>query len=443
MLEQKDTIAALATAPGTGGIAIVRVSGPDAENLLTALFSPKRSFESHHLYYGHVRDGEEILDECMAVLMKAPRTYTREDVAELHLHGGPFVAESVLRALYRLGARAAAPGEFTKRAFLNGRIDLSRAEAVMSLISAEGSRAARAALRQLSGGVGSFIVTAQEKLVNMLSGVAAAIDYPDEISFEEAAGDLESSARVLADELENACDERGARIAQQGLQVVLCGRPNAGKSSLLNALSRQELAIVTDIPGTTRDIVTADVMLDGLKIHFCDTAGIRENAETIEKIGVERARKAVAGADVALVVLDASQPLTPEEKDLLADTEETPRIILLNKCDLTMRKRHEDFPDALPISAVSGEGIAALEKRIAAFGAGAGESALTQERHMALAREAAAALRRAAQTCEEGQGIDIAAVELQEALYTLGRVTGDQVDERLIDDIFSRFCVGK
>ena len=443
MLDQNDTIAALATAPGTGGIAIVRVSGPDAEKYLTALFAPKRAFESHRLYYGHVRDGEETLDECMAVLMKAPKTYTREDVAEFHLHGGPFVAKSVLHALYRLGARAAEPGEFTKRAFLNGRVDLSQAEAVMALIAAEGGRAARAALRQLSGGVGSFIVAAQEKLVKILSGVAAALDYPDEISFEEAAGDVESSARALAEELENACDERGARIAEQGLQVVLCGRPNVGKSSLLNALSRQERAIVTDIPGTTRDIVTADVMIDGLKICFWDTAGIREISDTVEKIGVERAKKAVAGADVVLVVLDASQPMTREDQALLRDTEGMPRLVLLNKCDLPSRLDPADFKDALPISAFSGAGLSALEKRLTAFGAGAGESALTQERHMALARQAAAALRRAAEACETGQNVDAAAVELQEALYTLGRITGDQVDEQLIDDIFSRFCVGK
>lgn len=443
MLQENDTIAALATAPGTGGIAIVRISGPDAEKYLTALFRPRRVFENHHMYYGHVQDGDETLDECMAVLMKAPRTYTREDVAELQLHGGSFVAQSVLQCLYRMGARAAEPGEFTKRAFLNGRIDLSRAEAVMSLISAEGARAARAAIRQLSGGVGAFIVGAQEKLLKLLSGVAAAIDYPDEISFEEAAGDLEAGARALAEELENACDERGARIAEQGLQVVLCGRPNVGKSSLLNALTRQERAIVTDIPGTTRDIVTADMMLDGLKIRFSDTAGIRDNTDTIEKIGVERARKAVAGADVALVVLDASQELTEEDEALLRETKDAPRIVVLNKSDLPAVLTQQEFPDAVCVSAAAGEGLDELEVHIATFGAGAGESALTQQRHMTLARTAAAALRRAAAACEMGQNVDIAAVELHEALYTLGRITGEQVDEKLIDDIFSRFCVGK
>lgn len=442
-MEDNSTIAALATANGTGGIAIVRVSGPDAEKYLKTLFQPSRDLESHRLYYGHVCFQGETLDECMAVLMRAPRTYTREDVAEFQLHGGPFVARSVLEALYSMGARPAAPGEFTKRAFLNGRIDLSRAEAVMSLISAEGSRAARAALRQLSGGVGAFITEAQKELLALLSGVAAAIDYPDEITMEEAAGQLESGALRLAEKLESACDERGARIAEQGLEVVLCGRPNVGKSSLLNALAREERAIVTDIPGTTRDVVTAEAMLDGIRVHFSDTAGIRENTDIIESIGVEKARKAVAGADVALVVLDASHEITAEDEALLRETKDTPRIVVLNKCDLPISPSASKIAEGIAVSAVTGQGLPELERKIASFGAGAGESTLTMQRHMALAREAAAALRRAAEASAQGEAVDLCAVELHEALSALGRITGEQVDEALIDDIFARFCVGK
>ena len=442
-MQSTDTIAALATAPGEGGIAIVRVSGPQAEALLSALFAPAHAWDSHRMYYGHIVYQGETLDECMAVLMRAPRSYTRQDVAEIHLHGGSFAAQSVLNALYALGARAAEPGEFTRRAFLNGRIDLSRAEAVMALISAEGGRAARAAVRQLEGGVSSFIRSAQEELLALLSGAAAAIDYPEEITLEEAAASLESGARQLADKLDAACDERGARIAQQGLEAVLCGRPNVGKSSLLNALARQERAIVTDIPGTTRDIVTADVMIAGLRVHFSDTAGLREGADVIERIGVDRARQAIAGADVVLAVLNASQELTPEDRQLLQDTQDAPRIIVLNQCDRDMRLNPADFDDPAVVSAVTGEGIARLEERVAAFGAGAGESTLTQQRHMALAREAAADLRAAADACRRGEAVDLAVIDLQSALGALGRVTGEQVDEKLIDEIFSRFCVGK
>lgn len=440
---EKDTIAALATAPGEGGIAIVRISGEKAESCLQQLFQPACAWDSHRMYYGHLMQDGQVLDECMAVLMRAPRSYTREDVAEIHLHGGSFVAGSVLKALYALGVRPAAAGEFTRRAFLNGRIDLSRAEAVMALISAEGSRAARAAVRQLSGGVSSFIKGAQEKLLALLAGVAAAIDYPEEITFEEAAGEMTEGALSLVQELENACDERGARIAGSGLEVVLCGRPNVGKSSLLNALSRQEVAIVTDIPGTTRDILRSDMHLSGLKVRFVDTAGLRQNTDVIEQMGVERARKAVAGADVAVVVLDASQPLQEQDEQLLAETKDMPRIVVLNKGDLPRVLQAEDFENAVVVSAAEKTGLEELEKKIVAYGAGAGESELTQERHMALAREAAAALRRAAAACEMGEAVDVAAVELNEALHVLGRITGDQVDEKLLDDVFSRFCVGK
>ncbi|MBQ6959994.1 MAG: tRNA uridine-5-carboxymethylaminomethyl(34) synthesis GTPase MnmE [Clostridia bacterium] len=440
----QDTIAALATAPGEGGIAIVRVSGPDAEALLSRLFAPPRNWESHRMYYGHIVYDGETLDECMAVLFRAPRSYTREDVAEIHLHGGSWAAQTVLTALYRLGARPAGPGEFTRRAFLNGRVDLSRAEAVMALISAEGGRAARAALRQLEGGVSGFVRSAQEELIALLSGAAAAIDYPEEITLEEAASDMEAGARRLADKLEAACDERGARIADQGLEAVLCGRPNVGKSSLLNALARQERAIVTDIPGTTRDIIRADVMIDGLRVHFADTAGLREGtADVIERIGVDRARQAIAGADVVLAVLNASLPLDDEDRQLLEDTKDAPRIIVLNQCDKEMVLNPADFDDPVVVSAQTGAGLRDLEKRVAAFGAGAGESALTQQRHMLLAREAASSLRAAADACARGEAVDLAVIDLQDALAALGSITGEQVDDKMIDEIFERFCVGK
>lgn len=391
------------------------------------------------LLYGHFIAGDEIIDECMAVYMAAPKTYTREDVAEFHLHGGSMSARRVLDALYAYGIRPADPGEFTRRAFLNGRIDLSRAEAVMSLINADSVSAARAAVRQLEGGVSGFIRSFQEKLTAILAGIAAAIDYPEEISFEEAAGDAAPALRSLASELSGACDERAARIREHGLNAVLCGLPNVGKSSLLNRLAREDRAIVTAIPGTTRDIVTAEISLNGVKICLSDTAGLRENTDTIETIGVERARGAISGADVVLIVLDASRPLLPEEETLLRETEGAPRVIVYNKCDLTVFTAPEG---TLAVSAVTGEGIDELEKRIFSFVPLSDAGKLTMDRHMALARQASASLLNAADACENGT-LDAAAVEAQEALETLGAITGDHVSEQMLDDIFSRFCVGK
>ena len=443
LLYFNDTIAAPATAPGQGGIAIIRVSGPQAESALRTLFSADVPFESHKLYYGHIQWENEVLDECMAVLMRAPRTYTREDVAELHLHGGSYASRKVLAALYALGIRAAEPGEFTRRAFLNGRIDLSRAEAVMGVISSESDRAARAAMRQLSGGVNSFIKSAQDELLSLLAGVEAALDYPEEISDEEAYPALEESARVLADRLDRACDERGARILESGLDVVLCGRPNVGKSSILNALLGQERAIVTNIPGTTRDIVQGSIQLEGVKVNLSDTAGLRDGSDEVEKIGIDKARKAIAHADVTVVVLDAAMPLTDEDLTLLHETENSPRIIVLNKIDRMPVNMLQLLKDALYVSARTGEGMQALQQAIAAFAANAGQSELSESRHMNLAREAARHLRSAADVCARGDEVDLAAIDLHAAIDALSRVTGEQVDERLLDDIFSRFCVGK
>ena len=297
-MTSQDTIAAIATAPGQGGVGIVRISGPEAEQVLSRVFRPAKAapLVSHMLTYGHVMDGAEAVDECMAVLMRAPRSYTREDVAELQLHGGTYLCQRVLALCLQNGARLAAPGEFTRRAFLNGRIDLSQAEAVMGLISAQGEQARRAALRQLEGGASSFIRQAAEELYDLQAGIAACIDFPEEISEEEAAVNLRPRMLALADTLDNACDERAARIVSSGLNVALCGRPNVGKSSLLNALLGEERAIVTDVPGTTRDMVTGDMTLGGSVIHLTDTAGQHDTDDPVERLGVERARRAAAQA---------------------------------------------------------------------------------------------------------------------------------------------------
>lgn len=443
-MDKRDaTIAALATPPGIGGIAIVRISGDRAEEFLHKVFKPLKAdapWESHRMLYGKVYDQEEVVDECMAVIMRAPRSYTREDVAELQLHGGEYIAQRVLKLLYSLGAEPALPGEFTRRAFLNGRLDLSRAEAVMSIVSAQGTKASKAAMRQLQGGAFTFIHAIQKELVDMLSGIEAALDFPDEVDEVQTVEEMAQRAAALSEKLNSACNERSARFLDAGMEVIIFGPPNVGKSSLFNALMMEERAIVTDIPGTTRDIVHGSILIDGLRINLSDTAGIHENAENIEKIGVERAIGAMHNADLLLVVVDGGSPLTREEHVLLGQTEDKPRILLQSKSDLSALPYLED---AILFSAHTGEGMDQVKAAIVKAAGDPLDSQLTLERHILLASQAAEALDEATTALQQGDSIELCAVHLQTALRTLGRITGDHVDEELLDAVFSNFCVGK
>ena len=448
-----DTIAAIATAPGQGGVGIVRLSGPKAESIMMAVFRPaSRStapLQSHMLTYGWLYDGSELIDECMAVIMRAPRSYTREDVCELQLHGGFYTCQKALALLLRCGARLAEPGEFTRRAFLNGRIDLSQAEAVMSLISARGQQSHRAAIRQLEGGASAFIRKAADSLYEAAAGAAACIDYPEEISEEEAAADLLPRLESIASDIEGACDERAARLIESGLHVTLCGRPNAGKSSLLNALLGEERAIVTAIPGTTRDVVTGSIMLGGCEIHLTDTAGLRETDDPVERIGVARSGKAMEQADIVLAVVDASKPLTDDDLAMLSRLDASETVILLNKGDLPVQITPDEAQNALPgaavmqLSAAQPETLEPLKALLRDRAAVSDRLQLTQPRHLEAARRAAHHIRQAVQTLKDGMPVDLCTVDLQAAQTALGEITGDQVGEKLLDAVFSRFCVGK
>lgn len=448
----QDTIVGVATAAGEGGVAIVRLSGPEAVALFEQVFFPRRQkppFESHRLMLGTAADASGPIDEAMGVVMYAPRSYTREDVCEIHTHGGAAAAAMVVRRLSALGARPAEAGEFTRRAFMNGRIDLMQAEAVMGVISARSAAALKAAQRQLDGGQSRFIRESQQALTALLAGLEAHIDYPDEISQDEALDGLSEGLDALIARLDGAIDERGARIVREGLRVTLCGRPNAGKSTLFNALLGEERAIVTEIPGTTRDVLEGSFALDGVSVTLQDTAGLRQSGDAVERIGVERAQAALRRADAALLVVDASVPPTPEELALLAMDAPCPCAVLLNKEDagecLTVpdAQRLTRLRPILRISASNGEGLDAVRGFLRGFLKDSSELALVHERHMSLAREALQKLREARAGLADGGLLDLAAVDLHEALYLLGRITGDSVDEKLLDDIFSRFCVGK
>ena len=451
-MESRDTIAAIATAPGTGGISIIRLSGPEAEKILQKVFVPEgrtsgHPFESHRMMYGRLRDGRETVDECMAVLMRAPKSYTREDVAEIHLHGGDYVVHRGLEILLREGARLAEAGEFTRRAFLNGRIDLSQAEAVMDLISARGEQAHKAAIRQMDGGVASFIRPLSDRLYELQAGLAACIDYPEEISDEEGAGMLREGLKGLIRNLEEAIDEHTSRLLHRGLQVAIIGRPNVGKSSLLNALLGEERAIVTSVPGTTRDTIRGEMIMNGIRIELTDTAGIRETDDPVERIGVERSENTWKNADLTLLVLDGAAELTEEDRKLLKGLQDE-AVIVINKADLMQKLSVEEIRTIRPetkritVSAKDPETMKPLKEELRRQAAVSDQLALTQPRQLDAARRAAGFLKDALATLEAFTP-DMASTDLQAAQDALSEITGDRADEKLLDRVFSQFCVGK
>lgn len=440
----KDTICAIATASGVGGIAIVRASGPRSREILEKCFHPKRKqeFRSHRMMYGFAVDADgEQLDEVMAIYLAAPGTYTREEMFEIQCHGGGVCARRVMERIISLGARIAEPGEFTRRAFMNGRIDLSRAEAVMSLIGANSEAAARASMRQLEGGISGFVRDTSERLKACMALIEACTDFPDEVEEPDTARRVREDVEGIITELERRCDPRSAKLIREGASIVLAGRPNVGKSSLMNALLKQERAIVTSIPGTTRDVLTERIRLGGINAELSDTAGQRRTSDPVERIGVDRAVRAVETADIVLIVLDSSENLTDEDEELLKNADDR-AIICMNKCDLPRRC---DYPGAFPLSAATGEGVEPLlremESRVASTSTE--EERMTEERHLRLARRALDVLYRAVKTINAALPLDLAEIDLREALSALSEITGEDASEEVIDRVFQNFCVGK
>jgi len=450
MMKSMDTIAAQATAAGEGGVAIVRLSGSESEAILARVFRAKNAkpLENRRLTYGVIIDGEDVVDEAMAVMMRAPLSYTREDVAEIHCHGSQALVGRILRLLMREGARMAEPGEFTMRAFLNGRIDLTQAEAVMRMIRAGSERAMRSAVRQMEGGVSAFVRHAREEIIMLLSSLAAAIDFPDEVEETETAQQVLERCSAIRGRLLASCDARAGRIEDEGLRVVLAGRPNAGKSSLMNSLLGGERAMVTDIPGTTRDTLTESFQHDGVRVNLTDTAGLRETSDVVERIGVQRAMKAIHEADVRVMVIDGSCP-----EDVLDDffIGQQPQIVVISKGDLESVVLVQDVAAQYPcakiitVSAMTGEGMDALKDMLVSFAPqdATESSMLSQARHVEAATRACTCLDDAMNAIDDGMPLDMCAVDLSAALDCLGEITGETMNERVIDDVFARFCVGK
>ncbi|WP_028318700.1 tRNA uridine-5-carboxymethylaminomethyl(34) synthesis GTPase MnmE [Desulfobulbus elongatus] len=455
-----ETIAAIATAPGTGGIGIIRISGPDALALLRAVFVPRtlRShFTSHTLYYGTIVDRQgRMLDEALAVYMLAPHTYTREDVVELHCHGSYLVLQAILRTVIAWGCRLAEPGEFTKRAFLAGRIDLTRAEAVIDLLQAQTEAGARLAANQLQGQLFDRLEAVRQRLIGFLALLEVAIDFPDDdveiFDTTLAATQLQTGVIAPLEQL-IALAEQG-RIVREGVKVVIAGRPNVGKSSLLNALLREERALVTPVPGTTRDTVEERIDIHGIPVHLVDTAGIRRHEDAVEALGIERARRKLAEADLVLFVVDASAGMEPRDRELYETVREKRHLVVLNKCDLVAAGQVQalagTFAGAtvVTISARQGEGIEALQEavyQILIAGSGFTDQidCAPNTRHRAVLVRSVEACQRFGRAMATGAPVDLLAVEVQTALDELGDITGLTTPDEVLDAVFSQFCIGK
>ena len=447
-----DTIAAIATPPGRGAIAIVRCSGPDARRIVARVFRSRAPLADRVATYGEILDVDgAVLDRGLALAMDAPRTVTGEDVVELHVHGSPVVARETMRALLHAGARAAGPGEFTRRAFLNGKLDLSAAEAVADVIEAESRAGARAAQANLTCGLRAAIEDIAAPLAGVLEELAGSIDYPDEVP-EPERGDVDARLAALDVELASlVADWERGRIVREGVSLAIAGPPNAGKSSLLNALLGEERTIVAAIAGTTRDVIEERFFIDGIAVRVLDTAGLRESDDPVERIGIERARRALASAAVALVVVDGSQALDADANAVLAATRERPRVVLFNKSDLGRAgfdAREAPEADALLGSVLAPATIAALRDAVAQAGWGSEHVDVTRA-HLASARQADAvarareALARARATLDAGDALDLIAPELLAAIAALGEITGAAATEAILDGVFARFCIGK
>ena len=454
-----DTIAAIATAMSSSGIGIVRISGEEAVLVADRIFEMKNhkklsEMPTHSIHYGHIHDEDEVIDEVMVLLMRGPKSYTRGDTVEIDCHGGVYVMKRILETVIRHGARPAEPGEFTKRAFLNGRIDLSQAESVIDVIYSKNDFALKSSLSQLSGSVSEKIRDIRGTVLHEIAFIESALDDPEHISLEGYPEQLSEIVSGVADKIEKLlANSDNGKMLKEGISTVIVGKPNAGKSSLLNTLVGEEKAIVTDIAGTTRDVLEEQINLNGVLLNVIDTAGIRDTEDVVEKIGVERAKKYLKDADLVIYVVDTSTALDENDAEIMELLRDRHTIVLLNKSDLKQITTVEEVRKHLdktmiPISAKEQTGIDALEKEIKEmFFSGKvtfnDEVYITNIRQKTALQEALRSLKLVQQSIEDDMPEDFYSIDLMNAYEELGTIIGEAVEDDLVNEIFSKFCMGK
>ena len=458
-MRKTDTIAAVATAMSSSGIGIVRISGDEAFDVILRIFRRKNGkapaeLKSHRVYYGYIYDGEERLDEVLVLVMKGPHSYTAEDTVEIDCHGGVLMMKRILETVLKYGARPAEPGEFTKRAFLNGRIDLSQAEAVIDVINAKNQYALKSSVSQLSGAISERIREMRGKILYEIAFIESALDDPEHISLDGYGERLRETLKPLAEEtarLIRSADD--GRIMVEGIKTVILGKPNAGKSSLMNVLLGEERAIVTDIAGTTRDILEEHIRMQGISLNIVDTAGIRETEDVVEKIGVDRAKQTAAEADLIIYVVDGSCPLDENDRRIMEMVRDRKCVVLLNKTDLGQVVTAEELEQlsgkrVVPVSAKEGTGIEELEQEIKElFYHGElnfnDEVYITNVRQKAALEETLESLKMVQQSIDSGMPEDFYSIDLMNAYEQLGLIIGEAVEDDLVNEIFGKFCMGK
>lgn len=462
---KRDTIAAIATAMSNSGIGIIRVSGEDSIDIVDCIYRDRnnhrvlKEYKKNTIHYGFIYDGEELTDEVMVSVMKKPHSFTAEDTVEINCHGGVLVMKRILELVIKNGARLAEPGEFTKRAFLNGRIDLSEAEAVMDVISSKNDMALKNSVRQLKGSVHKKIVEYRKMILHEIAFIESALDDPEHISLDNYPKDLSLKIDFLIKDIEKLlCLSENGKIIKEGIKTVIVGKPNAGKSSLLNILAGEDRAIVTDIAGTTRDIIEEDILIDNIHLHMVDTAGIRFTDDVIEKIGVDKAKKYLKEADLIVYVVDSSVPLDESDFEIINMIQERKCIVLFNKSDLNSEISLEYFKrqlkdiqgDAVIIRTSTREntGIDDFEDAVKKlFFTGSissdNEIMITSLRHKEALEESLESLIHVKSSLEDNMPEDFYSIDLMDAYASLGKITGEEVGEDLINEIFSKFCMGK